>query len=143
MKMLAIILLAGVSTFTSISVGIQEEDDEENAIRETVELYFKGDSERDVEFLRKAFHPAARLLTSDENGNLSVLTQSEWHERVRRTPDREKPAMRILHIDRSGNAAVAKTQMTLSNGEYTDFLSLLKINGHWIIVNKIYHWQEG
>lgn len=142
MKVLVITLLAGISTLTSIAVGVQPQDDDENAIRETIQLYFKGDRNRDVEFLRKAFHSTARLLTSDENGNLSVLTQTEWYKRVRQTPDREKPAVKILHIDRTGNAAAAKTQMTLSNGTYTDFLSLLKIDGHWIIVNKVYHWQE-
>ncbi|HLV00649.1 MAG TPA: nuclear transport factor 2 family protein [Acidobacteriota bacterium] len=141
MKRLAIILLAGLSTFAFTGVTAQE-DDEEKAIRETIQLYFKGDSDRDVKFLKEAFHPTARLLTSDKNGNLAAMTQSEWYELVNQTPDREKPTVRILSIDRAGNAAMAKTQLIRSNGTFIDFLSLLKINSGWIIVNKIYHWQE-
>lgn len=142
MKTLVITLLAAMTAWTLFSAAVQGEDDEEKVIRDTIQLYFQGDRDREVESLKKAFHPTARLGTADEAGRLHVLTQSEWHERVRRTPDREKPEASILHIDRAGNAAMAKTQMILSNGQYTDYLSLLKIDGRWIIVNKIYHWEE-
>lgn len=117
-------------------------DPEEAAIRATIEQYFRGDIERDVEQLKLAFHPSAVLQTADDAGNLSVLVQPEWHERVRSTPDRERPSARILQIDRTGEAAMAKTQLVFSNGRFTDYLSLLKLDGRWIIVNKIYHWED-
>jgi hypothetical protein len=115
--------------------------DEDVAIQATIELYFRGDIDRDVEKLKAAFHPTAVLQTSDEAGELAVLSQPDWHERVRSTPDRARPDARILQIDRTGRAAVAKTQLIFSNGRFTDYLSLLKIDGEWQIVNKTYHWQ--
>lgn len=116
-------------------------DPEDAAIRETIEQYFRGDIDRDVDRLRAAFHPTAILQTSGEDGRLSVLRQPEWHESVRRTPDRERPDARILEIDRTGNAAMAKTQLVFSHGQFTDYLSLLKLEGGWVIVNKIYQWE--
>lgn len=115
--------------------------DEDAAIRATIELYFRGDIDRDVEKLKAAFHPTALLQTSNEAGRLAVLEQSVWYERVRSTPGRERPDARILQIDRTGEAAVAKTQLVFSNGRFTDYLSLLKIDGDWQIVNKTYSWQ--
>ena len=111
------------------------------AIRAAIEHYFRGDITRDAEQLKIAFHPTAVLQTSDAAGKLSVLTQRDWHERVRRTPDRERPTASILQIDRTGIAAVARTQLVFSNGRFTDYLSLLKIEGRWKIVHKVYHWQ--
>jgi hypothetical protein len=126
----------------AVVAGAQQGDAEEAAIRETVQAYFKGDLDRDVESLKKAFHPTAVLMTADADGALAVLTQPDWHARVKQTPDRERPTPRILQIDRVGNAAMAKTQLTFPHGSFTDFLSLLKIKGQWTIVNKTYHWQD-
>ncbi len=124
------------------SAAARQGDAEEAAIRETIQSYFKGDLDRDVESLKRAFHPTAVLMTVDDAGALAVLTQPDWHASVERTPDRERPTPRILQIDRAGNAAMAKTQLSFPHGSYTDFLSLLKIEGRWTVVNKIYHWED-
>ena len=141
MRTLGIALLTALMAAAFLYSAEVRQDREENAIRETIQLYFQGDINRDVESLKKAFHPRAELLTADAEGRLSVLTQSEWHERVRQTPERERPTAKILHIDRAGNAAVAKTQLIFSQGRFTDFLSLLKLDSRWMIINKIYQWE--
>ena len=41
-------------------------------------------------------------------------------------------------MDVTGNAASVKVLETHDNAIYTDYLSLLKWNGEWKIVNKIY-----
>lgn len=143
MRALAIgLFLTTLMAVAPLLAAVREGDDEEEAIREIIEHYFQGDRERDVGSLKKAFHGDAKLLTTNEQGELRVLTQPEWHERVRQTPDRERPESTILHVDRTGNAAIAKTRMVFSNGQFTDFLSLLKIEGRWIVVHKIYHWED-
>lgn len=116
--------------------------DDRAAIEETVRHYFRGDVERDVEHLKKAFHPHAELLTAGEEGELEILTQEAWHESVEATPDRERPQPEILSIDIHGKAALAKTRLTFSDGRFTDYLSLLKLEGGWVIVNKIYHRED-
>lgn len=122
--------------------GAAGEDTEERAIRQTIQRYFDGDRDRRIEPLQEAFHPEARLLTAGAAGELRAMTQPQWYERIRQSPDRERPEAEILSIDRAGNAAVAKTRMIFSNGQFTDFLSLLKLEGRWLIVNKIYHWED-
>jgi hypothetical protein len=133
--------LLALACFAITSTKLWGGQDDEKGIRETIGLYFRGDIERDVEALKKAFHPTATLLTSDKEGRLQVLTQPDWYERIRKTPGREKPAAKILQIDQAGNVASAKTQLVFSNGSFTDYLSLVKIGGRWTIVNKVYHWQ--
>ena len=73
---------------------------------------------------------------------MRVLTQPEWRQNVQQTPGRKRPAAKILRIDRAGNVASAKTSFIFPNGSFTDFLSLVKIEGRWTIVNKIYHWED-
>jgi hypothetical protein len=41
-----------------------------------------------------------------------------------------------------GNAAVVKTDLEWPNIHYVDYLSLLKIDGEWKIVNKIWHQER-
>ena len=139
---LMIAVLPVLAALAASAPPTQGGDEEEKAIRETIQLYFRGDIERDVEALKKAFHPTATLLTRDKTGRLRVLTQPEWHQSIRQTPGRERPTAKILHIDRAGNVASAKTQLLFSNGSFTDFLSLVKIEGQWTIVSKIYHWED-
>ena len=44
----------------------------------------------------------------------------------------------IAGVDRTGDTAVVKTVLKFPEFQFTDYLSLLKIEGEWIIVNKIY-----
>ena len=50
-------------------------------------------------------------------------------------------ANRIVSVDMRGTAAVVKTDLSWPNVHYVDYLSLLKVEGEWKIVNKIW-WQE-
>jgi hypothetical protein len=138
----ALAFLTGLTITLVAPVSGQPADADEAAIRDTIQAYFKGDLDRDVESLKKAFHPTAVLMTVGEGGALAVLTQPDWHARVRQTPDRERPTPQVLQIDRAGNAAMAKTRLTFPHGAFTDFLSLLKIQGKWTVVNKTYHWED-
>lgn len=141
-RLIMIALIMAMAVFALFSSPAPQGDPEEKAIRETIQLYFRGDIERDVSLLKQAFHPTAELLTADEKGRMQVLTQTEWHKRVEETPERERPTAKILQVDRAGIAAAAKTQLIFPHGRYTDFLSLLKIDGRWMVVNKIYHWEK-
>ncbi len=116
--------------------------DERAAVEKTIRQYFRGDVERDVASLERAFHPRAELLTAGADGELEVLTQASWHTDVRATPDRERPEPEIVSVDIHGKAAMAKTRLTFAAGRFTDYLSLLKLDGGWVIVNKIYHWEQ-
>ena len=54
-------------------------------------------------------------------------------------PRKERVSVKFLHIDVTGNAAMAKIAL-IRNGErfYTDYLSFYKFPEGWRLVGKIY-----
>ena len=111
-------------------------------IAEALENYFSGFYEGDVETLEKIFHPSAHLYAATA-GPLTDRDMEQVYEGVR---SRQSSASRgferfdrILSIDQSGpEAAVAKVQIALGDQLYTDFLNLLKLDGRWQIISKVY-----
>lgn len=141
--MLAVaVAVVGIPVAVGLARTPPEQAADREAIEETIHLYFRGDIERDVEALERAFHPSAELLTAGDDGTLDVLTQDAWHRDVRATPDRERPEPEILSVDVHGDAAIAKTRLRFSDGQFTDYLSLLELEDGWRIVNKIYEWED-
>lgn len=102
--------------------------------------YLDGYLNARAEQLSLAFHDTCPLL-SVEGEKLDRTEMAAWLENLRsrnakgdiRTADSE-----ILGIDVSGNAAVAKVSLKFPKFKFTDYLSLLRIDGQWKIVNKIY-----
>lgn len=45
-------------------------------------------------------------------------------------------------VDATDSAASVKVNISFPAFEFTDYLSLLKIDGKWLIVGKIYHFKE-
>lgn len=123
---------------------------DEAAIRQTVQYYFDGGKNRDSVTLRKAFHPEARMLFARE-GKLIVVPIGEYITRV--GSDRLEPGevdstgRRVVSVDVVGDAAVAKLELRRADALLTDYMSLLKVDGRWLIVNKIFtretHGEHG
>ena len=63
---------------------------------------------------------------------------SGWEGRDPRDP--ETYLNSIIDVDVHGTAASAKTDLKWPRVRYIDYLSLLKVDGEWAIVNKI--WTE-
>ena len=114
---------------------------DEAAIRQTVQYYFDGGKNRDSLTLRKAFHPEARMLFA-RDGKLVVVPIGEYITRV--GSERLKPGevdsteRKVVSVDVVGDAAVAELELKRPNALLTDYMSLLKVDGRWLIVNKIF-----
>jgi hypothetical protein len=114
---------------------------DEAAIRQTVQYYFDGGKNRDSLTLRKAFHPEARMLFA-RDGKLVVIPIGEYITRV--GSERPKPGevdsteRKVASVDVVGDAAVAKIELKRPDAVITDYMSLLKVDGRWLIVNKIF-----
>jgi hypothetical protein len=114
---------------------------DEAAIRQTVQYYFDGGKHRDSLTLRKAFHPEARMLFA-RDGKLVVVPIGEYIARV--AGDKLEPGevdstrRRIVSVDVVGDAAVAKLELKRPDALLTDYMSLLKVDDRWVIVNKIF-----
>ena len=49
--------------------------------------------------------------------------------------------MRIVSVDMTGNEAVAKVEDLYSGFRFTDYLSLLRIDGTWFIIHKTFYHE--
>ena len=114
---------------------------DEAAIRQTVQYYFDGGKNRDSVALRKAFHPDARMLFA-KDGKLVVVPIGEYIARV--AENKLKPGevdstkRRVTSVDVAGDAAIASLELERRDALLTDYMSLLKVDGRWVIVNKIF-----
>ena len=114
---------------------------DEAAIRQTVQYYFDGGKNRDSLTLRKAFHPEARMLFARE-GKLVVVPIGEYITRVGseslQPGEVDSTERKVVSVDVVGDAVVAKLELKRPNAVLTDYMSLLKVDGRWLIVNKIF-----
>jgi len=114
---------------------------DEAAIRQTVQYYFDGGKNRDSVALRKAFHPEARMLFA-KDGKLAMVPIGEYIARV--AENQLKPGevdstrRRVVEVDVAGDAAIARLELERPDALLTDYMSLLKVDGRWQIVNKIF-----
>jgi len=112
------------------------------AITATVQEYFEGMYLRDLDRLRKAFHPTA-CLYGHYKGSFARIPLEEWLTAVasRSIPAESGEAfdMRIVATDATGQVATVKVADLYRGLRFTDYLSLAKVDGLWVIVNKTFH----
>ena len=112
---------------------------EEAAVRETVNHYLHGLKFNNVESLKKAFYPEAKLFFVKRDKSLGQLSQEDWYKGFASSAGQEeKGDLQITAVDITGNAASVKVVEIYEKSKYTDYLSLLKFADGWKIVNKIY-----
>ena len=58
---------------------------------------------------------------------------------VRSAADSLSSARSAIALDITGNAAIAKVVLDYPQVKFTDYMSLLKVDGTWMIVNKTFH----
>ena len=134
--MLKNILLLVVCFVSSFSYG----QSEMTLIEDTINDYLEGTSLAKPEQIKLAFHPDLNLYSLDNEGKLSIWKGADYiagHEG-------QKPSHRlgeILHVDYENNAAMAKVEITYPQNKevaYIDYFMLLKLEGKWTIIHKMY-----
>lgn len=111
-------------------------------IARALDAYFDGFYEGDIEKLEQIFHSGAHLYSAAD-GPLQDDPMEAVYARVRgRTPPaarHQKRQDRILMIDRAGSeSALAKVQLAIGAKLFTDYLTLLRLDGRWRIISKTY-----
>jgi hypothetical protein len=100
----------------------------------------------DVDTLRSSFHPAA-FLFAEVRGAIMHKSLDAYLEGVasRKSPAslNEPYRMSLLSVEIVGDTASAKVQAKMGENNYHNFLSLLKVDGKWVIVNKLFTHVEG
>jgi hypothetical protein len=114
-----------------------------NMINEVIQNYFEGYQKANTQLILKAFHSDTRLLSVD-NGKLDRTEMKDWLKNLEERHakgDIRVGELTIQSIDVSADAATAKLKIVFPKFEFTDYLSLLLIDGKWTIVGKIYHYS--
>ena len=113
---------------------------EEAAVRGAIEHYFRGHATGQGEHFRKVFHPDSKLF-SIRDGKIAQLTSEEYIARAtgKPPPDEAGRKRSIESIDITGNAAMVKVLLDYPTVRFIDYMSMLKIDGEWKIVNKTFH----
>lgn len=114
---------------------------EYQAILEVLNKYNEGGSKADSSIMKPAFSDKATIFGVDGKGGLTGGPIQELFDII----DKDfKPspnaAGAVVRIDIVGTAASARIDTdNISGFCFTDFFNLLKIEGKWTIVSKVYH----
>jgi hypothetical protein len=119
--------------------------DEYDAIRSTVQLCLDGEARGDVDKLRAAFHPDARMFGSLAGGRYDVPIQELFDLAASAPADTGSYRSRILTVQQTGDAAFATVveEGYWGTVSFVDFLSLAKVDGTWKIVSKLFAHTGG
>jgi hypothetical protein len=114
---------------------------EEQAISAVVHLYVDGMAFANEGALRKAFHPSASIV-GNSGGAVEWQTRDAFIASIVRegaaSPDTQ-PLMEVEMVHITGDVASVKVIDEFAGARYSDYLSLLKVDGRWLIVNKVWH----
>lgn len=131
---LTLFSLIGVICFSTITA--QNSFDNLNDVKKVINIYFEGATNANIDLLKQIFHPVCVLRWSD-NGRLMENPRDNWFEWLMANGPFQRENT-IEKIDVTGNAAAVKVICDLPTAQYVDYISLLKIEGEWKIVAKIF-----
>jgi hypothetical protein len=110
--------------------------DERAAATQAAHDYVRGGDYGDLDAFRRAFHPSARLQFVRDGAYAERSLEAYLAPVTPQTStDRQT---RVTLLDLAGAAAVARVEIGSGEWMLTDYLSLLKVDGRWQIVNKIF-----
>ncbi|MBW6423473.1 nuclear transport factor 2 family protein [Rhizobium sp. XQZ8] len=114
---------------------------EERAVQAVIHLYVDGMTFAHEAALRKAFHPKASII-GNYGGRIEWLSLNDFIGAITSegpAPAGTQPLIQIEALDVTGDAATVKVVDEFAGMRFSDYLALLKIDGRWVIVNKLYH----
>jgi hypothetical protein len=141
MKLISLFLAATIVAGTLLTVLAQQTaSNEEAAARVPLENYLKGHATGDGEYFKKAFHPEAKLFWYRE-GKLMTRTSTEYIAGAsgKPAPDEAQRKRWIESIKITGNAGIGVIVLDYPTTKFVDYMSLLKVDGEWKIINKTFY----
>lgn len=118
-------------------VGLEEEKD---LILLTLNDYLQGRPVKDIERLRRAFYSGAYIRAIAE-GKLVQWTLPQYLDLVAQATLQEcEPE--LLSYSWDGNTGSAYVQLTFATFRFIDRFNLIKLDGKWLIVDKVSYREE-
>ena len=120
----------------------QDLDQDRTGIEAVIQTYLDGLYEGDVERLAAAFHPTSAL-TWEQDGKVSVMPRDAWLDAVRSRPSPRQQGLarhdEVVSVDQSSaTTAFVKLRCAIPPRFFTDYLSLLKVEGRWQVAQKVF-----
>ncbi|MFM0047774.1 nuclear transport factor 2 family protein [Paraburkholderia sediminicola] len=115
-----------------------------DAVISTASKYVEGLRVGNVDILGEAFHKDA-VMYGFTNGELLAGSVKNLYEFVEKNGNAPEIATRLDVLAITPTTAVVRVDMEKDaiGADYNDFLTLIKINGAWKVVAKVYHQFEG
>ena len=136
--MLAVVVLATAG----IGSTARTQSEDEQGIRQAVQYYFDGSRNADSATMAKGFATDVAHMLFVREGKIVDVPIPEFLGRVasQRTPEFRPDTLtrRVVSVDFAGNSGIAKLETITPTLVVVDYMALLKIDGRWKIVNKIF-----
>jgi hypothetical protein len=121
-----------------ISVSAMSQSDEAGA-RACLDNYMSGEADR----VEKAFHPSASMKYIDiQTGEFKDVPIADYIARVRANTTKAERKIEVVSLNVEGNAANGKIKIETDKVIMYDYMNMLKVNGEWKIVSKIFSRQN-
>ncbi|MFN3589835.1 MAG: nuclear transport factor 2 family protein [Spirosomataceae bacterium] len=110
---------------------------EQLAIERVVNDFLIGGTNGEVDRFRNAFVPDAVQRSIGSNGTVTGITVRELSSRIKPNQVMDRTT-KIVSWSYAGNAATAITETEYPTNKVIDMLNLLKVNGEWKIVSRVF-----
>ena len=136
---LALLVAPAVAQQGPVTANITEEA----KVRDVIAQYFRAHETGSGAFIQQVFHPALKMM-GVRNDSLVVRSAEQYWSGFSGRPAADEATRRrwIDRVEVFGHAANVRVVLDYPTVTYVDFFALLKINGEWKIVNKIYVSQR-
>lgn len=126
--------------FSAFSIAVQAQNEEE-AIKKTLLDYLDGGTNGDVTRFKSAFVPDAIQKSVSKAGGITGMTVESLSSKIKpgQVMDRKTA---ILSWSYANDAATAVTETVYATSKIIDLLNLLKVNGEWKIVSRVFSRLE-
>ncbi|MFM9904417.1 MAG: nuclear transport factor 2 family protein [Pyrinomonadaceae bacterium] len=136
------IVLTAVFMF-ALSSLVHGQTVEKEAVRVPLENYLKAHATGNAAFARKAFHTEGMMIYIKDGKYTSETFDAFIKRAFTGKPavdeEKRKDKRTIESIDISGNAANAKIVLDYPKVTFVDYMTLLRIDGEWKIVSKVFY----
>jgi protease I len=134
MKKMIFLLMVLFSAIT-LQTSFAQTPADETAVRACLQEYMSGDGNR----MEKAFHTSATMKYIDAaTGEFKDVPIADFIARVKANTTKSERKIEIVSVNIEGAAANGKIKIETDKVIMYDYMNMLKINGEWKIVSKIF-----
>jgi hypothetical protein len=129
------ILLFAILIFGSMTSAFAQSD--EDALKATLLNYLDGGTDGDTARFNRAFIPQAIQRSVGKDGKISQMSVRDLVSKIK-PGEKLSRTTRIVNWSYAGTAASATTETEYETSKLIDLLNLLKVNGEWKIVSRVF-----